>query len=242
MAAAGIDSREFGMDKFIEKYSKVFESKLMGFVKKLKVPMQNVILAKDCPRDTIWRMDVYKEYKQNRGAKTSKQLEPEVFSHTYNEMLPRLLKTHKIRMISYKRAEADDIIAIIHGKLRKDYPESKIYVLTCDTDLLQLIDDMTVVYDFQLKSLVKASIAPFLDVYVRWKVIQGDVSDNIPAIDTKIGKVTAEKLARNEELLKKRLENERVRQDYERNDLLINLARIPEDIRLGVEVEFMKNT
>jgi 5'-3' exonuclease len=88
--------------------------------------------------------------------------------------------------------------------------------------------------DFQMKSLVKAPLKPVLNVYLEYKVICGDESDNIPAIDNKIGKVTAAKLATNPDMLAKRLMSPEVKANYERNHTLINLTRIPQDIQDGI--------
>lgn len=237
MSAAQINKEDFSDEEFIAKYSKMFHNKIIEYAKKLKTPLGNVILAKDCPRDQIWRMDIFPEYKQNRSIR-GKPIEPFVFQHTYNTLIPQLLAQYNTTMLGYPKAEADDVIAVLHAKIRAAHPNLPITVMTCDTDLLQLSNHeetcKTHIMDFQMKSLVKAPIKPVLHVYLEYKIICGDESDNIPAIDNKIGKVTAAKLATNPDLLAKRLIVPEVKANYERNQTLINLARIPRDIQDGI--------
>lgn len=220
-------------EEFITKYKKLFYSKLYEYCKTFHVPYFNVVLAQDCPRSEIWRMDLFPEYKKNRSR--PQKIDPAVFTVTYNTLIPNL-KERGMHSVSYPRAEADDIIAVFHGALRKESSNLLIYIMTCDMDLLQLIDNYTHVLNFQMKSLVKLHVQPYMDVFVKWKVIMGDDSDNIPAIDAKIGKITANKLARCAESLSKRLKSSlKVAENYERNDKLINLQRIPIDIKNGIE-------
>ena len=62
------------------------------------------------------------------------------------------------------------------------------------------------------------------------KILRGDESDNIPSIDKKIGKVTAETLARNPEALAAKLQNPQVKANFERNQVLIDMSKIPDYI------------
>jgi 5'-3' exonuclease len=73
-----------------------------------------------------------------------------------------------------------------------------------------------------------------MDVFGIWKAIRGDVSDNIPAIDKKIGDKTAAKLATNKDILDEKLKNVRVRDRFELNKRLIMFEYIPDDIRSKV--------
>jgi 5'-3' exonuclease len=226
MITAKIDD-SFTIEQFRSKFTKLFEQFLKQSSKKLKVPLNNVILARDCPRNEIWRMKIYPEYKQNRN-KNFQTFDPMIFAYTYNELLPSLVEKHKMQLIGCDNAEGDDIIAIISRRLKtKDITT---YILSLDNDLLQLQDDNVRVFDFQLKPLAKAPTLRIMDIYLKWKTILGDDSDNIPSIDKRIGKITAERLARSPELLKEKLSNQTVLQNYKRNDLLINFDHIPEHI------------
>ena len=53
-------------DKFIQKYEKNYIGIIKRIVKNRNIPWKNVIIVKDCPRDEIWRHDIYEEYKATR--------------------------------------------------------------------------------------------------------------------------------------------------------------------------------
>ena len=54
-------------DIFVEKFQKTFISKIHDFIKYFKLPENTIkIVAQDCHRSNIWRMDIYSQYKGNR--------------------------------------------------------------------------------------------------------------------------------------------------------------------------------
>jgi 5'-3' exonuclease len=225
--AAGIDSSTFSDDDFLQKYSSIFKSKLLGYQKKLKVPFENIILAKDCPRVNIWRNEIFPEYKGNRQ-KCVANLDPLIFTQTYTEILPELISKYGIHVIEHDCAESDDIIAVICQTIQRNEVNSKVTILSLDTDFLQLLNPNIDILDFNLKSISeKAQIQKVLDIYLLWKIIQGDKSDNIPAIAERIGAVSAESLARNPIVLEKKLQDEITKKNYERNKTLISFECIP---------------
>ena len=214
-------------DTFREKFRKVFVENILMYAKKLKVPTQNVVLARDCPRVSIWRMRVYPEYKQTR-VRDIANFDPYIFQITYDELIPKMEQEYGVRSCAVEEAEADDIIAVLARQLKSKHMQ--VHILSCDNDFIQLIDDQVHVTDFQMKSLVKGVYEKLFDVYLTWKLIYGDESDNIPSIDKKIGKVTAETLARNPEALAAKLQNPQVKSNYERNAALIDMSKIPDYI------------
>ena len=51
---------------FMERFEKVFISKIKEFIKKLKLINPMIIVANDCHRKDIWRMELSPKYKANR--------------------------------------------------------------------------------------------------------------------------------------------------------------------------------
>ena len=51
---------------FREKFIKTFKEKIKEIPKKLKIKEFEIIAARDCSRENIWRNKIYKEYKANR--------------------------------------------------------------------------------------------------------------------------------------------------------------------------------
>ena len=235
IALSGKEKDSFSIEQIISQFSRLFQSNLKDIVKKLKVDWNNVILARDCPRKQIWRLASYPDYKKSRDAKTP-TFEPAIFGHAYNELIPRMIEQHKISMLQYENAEADDVIAILHRKLRTTYPTVPITILSMDSDFIQLHDKYTNIFTFLLKDLTAPVPIDRIGKYLLWKIIKGDDSDNIPAIDKRIGPATAWSLALNDKLLEEKLNsNEVVKKNYERNSLLINFDNIPLNIRIAVE-------
>lgn len=227
-------------DTFRDKYRKLFLENILMYARKLKVQTNNIILAQDCPRQTIWRMKIYPEYKQTR-TKDIANFDPYVFQMTYDELVPKLVKEYGIKVCGVEEAEADDIIAVVSKQLAA--AGRCVYVLSCDNDFIQLQGDKIKVMDFQMKSLVKGAYEKLFDVYLNWKIIYGDESDNIPSIDKKIGRVTAETLARNPDQLAAKLQNPHIKANYDRNEQLIDMNKIPEEIvRRIIEVYEKLNT
>lgn len=225
-------NKQVGEDALHQQYDKLFETQLKKFVKEFKLSSwTNLIVARDCPRCEIWRRDMYAEYKGTRP--TEQTIPTSFFEHVYQELLPRLVNKYGFSIVSCDRAEADDVIAVCHNTLRADaeYQQRPVIILSMDSDFLQLYGDFTKCYDFKLKDVSMHLSAEKLDKYLHWKIIRGDDSDNISAIDAKIGDATAWKLAFDEALLQRKFDADaQVRERFLRNDLLINFANIPKHI------------
>lgn len=207
-------------DVFVEKYDKIFEKTLTDLKTLYKVDWDNIILVKDCARETIWRNKFYHDYKATRDT-SNKNFDKEVFVHTYKRLLPKLKSTYGFKDIHCDELEADDVIAIIHRTIRKIKDDISICIITNDNDYTQLCDKHTIIRNLQGKSIKTDDI----EVFLKMKIIQGDKSDNIPAISKKIGPKTAEKIAADvEDYLTK---NPEARIAYNLNKLLIDFNDIP---------------
>lgn len=222
-------------EEMLEMFSRMFETSLVAMKKKLKFAWKNLYLIQDCPRENIWRMKLYPDYKQNRLDKSETGFNPIVFVETYKTIAPRMIKDYGIHMYGYDGAEADDVIAILHGHIRATQPDQGVIVITNDNDYLQLKDHATTLLNSNLKDISERYDQDTLDHFGLWKAIRGDDSDNIPAIDKKIGDKVALRLALNPELLQERLAgNAQVRAQFELNQTLIMFERIPSAIKEGV--------
>jgi len=205
---------------FVDKYDKMFEKTLVDIKTLYNVEWDNTILVKDCSRDTIWRNKHYKEYKGTRD-NSNKNFDKEVFVHTYKRLLPRLKTIYGFADIHCDDLEADDVVAIMHRTIRKLTPDTKIYIITNDNDYTQLCDNNTIIKNLQGKTITTEDSNMFL----KMKIIQGDKSDNIPAIAKKIGPKTAEKIAADLETYLDK--NPEARKIYDLNKLLIDFKEIP---------------
>lgn len=235
ISGKGFVEGEQGRKDMIEMFTRLFEQQLTTMKKKLGIPWSRFYLAQDCPRENIWRMSLFGDYKKNRVDKDgTSDFDPIVFVHTYNTIIPELKRKYGIGLLHHPRAEADDVIAIMHGYLRSQNPEQKIIVITNDNDYVQLHDSHTTILNSNLKDLTSRFDAETLGVFGLWKAIRGDDSDNIPAIDKKVGDKVALKLATCTKTLEERCKIPGVADRLELNKKLIMFEFIPDDIRKEV--------
>lgn len=167
------------IEEFVTKYENIFFKTINDLVNKLRIPWSNVILCKDCSRKTIWRNEIYSEYKSTREQSHIKSGFDghEIFKYTHNHIIPKYQKLYNFKYISSENAEADDIIAICAIHFSEKY-NSNIHILTSDNDYTQLLkySNITII-DMKMKKRV--SIEPKKDLWN--KILTGDKSDNIPA-------------------------------------------------------------
>jgi 5'-3' exonuclease len=222
-------------DEFNNRFYTGFENFMTKLKKKLGLPnFNNVFFAKDTSRSMIWRNAVFPEYKTNRDEK-SQDFDPAIFTHVHEVIVPELSKKLGVRVLAFPEAEADDIIAVSCKYIRSKH-KSPIVILSNDNDFVQLHNLGIQIINANFINIVGRFTQEQLDVYVLWKVIKGDKSDNIPEIDKKIGDKVALKLATNPALLAKRIESStKVADQYAINSTLIDFKNIPKNIQEGIE-------
>ena len=214
--------------EFAAKYEKMFEQCLRNLVKVYDVPWENVVFAKDCPRESIWRFQYYTEYKGTRDDNRLDNFDRTVFIRTFTEVLPRL----GCQVLSHRCLEADDIVAILTRNLATMNPDNLIVIITNDNDYVQLLDETKniIVVNLQGKQLRERIEIEDKSKYIIYKTITGDKSDNIPSIAKKCGPKTALKMAEDpselEALFRK---NHDAKTQFELNSLLMNFDKIPKE-------------
>lgn len=227
--------------QYIDMYERMFEKHLLNIKKKCKCEWTNLFLLADCPREEIWRNQYYTDYKKNRDLKVKQELIPEVFGKTYSSIIPRLQTSFKFNLIRSARAEADDIVGVLKMHIRDKYSTRPIVIISNDNDYIQLIDNHTKVYNHAFKNLLERIPKEILNavdeniignVFLTYKILKGDISDNI----TPVSKMSNKKmlslvLKTKEDEFEDCMLNEKFKQMYDRNNLLINLSMTPNDIK-----------
>jgi 5'-3' exonuclease len=219
---------------FVEKYTKMFEKSLLDLVKKYRVSWHNMVFFKDSPREEIWRNAIFPEYKQGRQDKED-TFNKNIFKLTYGVILPQMMEKYGLQCFGYNKLEADDLIAITKTKVRDQGSFAEIVIVTNDNDYIQLYDDHTRIVNLQGKDLKdRVPVAP--EFYLKFKIIGGDKSDCIPAIMTKLGPKTAEKLSTDQAQLDKYFEKHPgAKAQYDINAQLIDMCNIPGEFKAAVE-------
>ena len=153
-------------DIFMEKYKKLFFDKILKICRKNSIEHSNIVFAIDCKHTTIWRNNVYQEYKGTRqeSHKRSKFYAFGLFKLVIEELLPEFSAKHNNTVLKVEECEADDIVAniVIHLENERksnmngdefdidnyDSTDSrKIFILASDTDYIQLCDSNVILID-----------------------------------------------------------------------------------------------
>ncbi len=187
-----------------------------------------------------FRGEMYPEYKANRDEA------PDDFGPQVERCLELLAKM-EVPVVGVDRYEADDVIATMAERLRRERPEVEIRIISRDKDLTQVLRDGVQLFDVHKDEHVTAA-----DVFktegvkpehvVDILTLMGDTVDNIPGVPG-IGPKTAAKLileygsvdslmANIDKIKGKRRENLEASRD------LISLSRSLVQLKDDVEFEF----
>ncbi len=143
---------------------------------KKRIPSDHICLAFDAPGETF-RDEVYKEYKATRPPA------PEDLPFQIQKV-KELGKHLGIPCFELEGYEADDILATFAQRLKD---KGKVYIVSFDKDLLQLVNDSIFVYDayqdvvYDRKKVVEKIGAP-PERIVEFLALTGDASDNVPGV------------------------------------------------------------
>ena len=215
---------------FMDKFHKKFIDMFQDLVKKYQP--NEIILAMDGSKN--WRKQIYQEYKATRKNSNSQIYDDQIFIYLKDVIIPEIVESFSAMRILEPTAEGDDVISVLKKHNRNKDMERKIVIITSDTDMCQLIDENTDVYDLKGKNLRTVLEKDNLSAsqYLVQKCILGDKSDNIPSVFPKCGKKTVAKYLENMDLFNAQLNSSPdYIERYKHNQLLINLDNIPQEIQ-----------
>lgn len=161
-----------------------------------------VIICFDGKGGSKRRKKMYPDYKANRAVNrrltrldnfTSVDDEKVAMGQQLQRLVEYLEKL-PVTVMATENIEADDAIAYICQQV---YPKSQCFIMSSDTDFLQLVDDRVVVWaptkkKFFFKENVKDAFGCNSQNYILYKTLMGDKGDNVPGIKG-LGKKTLEK-------------------------------------------------
>jgi len=152
-----------------------------------------------CLEGKSWRKAVYSPYKKNRvvdamSVTEEEKAESEMFWKTYETFTSYIKEKTNVSVLRHERAEADDLIArFIHL-----HPNDTHYIISTDSDYVQLITDKVFQYNgvanelITLSGYLKDTGKPILDKKTKQpklledpqyllfkKIIRGDAGDNV---------------------------------------------------------------
>jgi len=156
---------------FVSMLAKLLRERRPGFV---------ALVIDAAGDDRTFRSQIYPEYKANR------QPAPLDFSSQVERCL-QFVRLLGIPVYAVESVEADDVIATIARRVRREHPNLRVRIVSRDKDLAQLVDERTTLFDpqagtdvgpdelFESKGIRAAQVADML-------ALMGDASDNIPGV------------------------------------------------------------
>ena len=188
-----------------------------------------------------WRRDYFPNYKQNRKKGREKDNKDwDAIFGCLNKIKAEFKENLPYKYLEVYGCEADDIIAT----LCKHNQNEKIMIVCGDKDFIQLHKYPNVKqYSPILKKMVNGHNP---NTYIKEHILKGDTSDGIPNVlsqdDTFIDGIRQRPLGR------KKIENwldmhiddlpSEVKRNYQRNNTLINLDNVPEELEKEIMVSF----
>ena len=205
-----------------------------------------------CDSKHYWRRDYFPNYKANRKKdRESSGYDWNFIFTTLNNVRDEIKEYFPYKVIEIYGAEADDIIAILTKQVQDD-PDN--IIISSDKDFIQLHGLHVQQYSPVSKKLVN-NISPL--EYLREHIIKGDRSDGVPNVlspDDTFTESKRQKPIRKTMLItlteamdkwepKDLFQLAKCNRDtwvrnWQRNETLINLDKIPQDIRDKILREF----
>ena len=182
-----INNEDIETDEFLNIFKKNYFKTLKKMIKRFRIKFVNVYLVRDCPRDNIWRINEFNNYKKNRETtlkyKKNKLDVGKIFRYVYSNIYPFLVENYGINVIKVNEAEADDVIAVMTKYYNYVNQCNNIYIVSEDKDMYQLLKYKKVqIYSMKFKRL---GLNINYEDILRDKIINGDKTDNIPSINIK---------------------------------------------------------
>jgi len=212
-------------EEFVAKFKKVCIAKITMLPIVLSIENPIIIVAKDCKRENIWRMNLFPPYKATRKYDGFKG--GPFFKLAYDSVFKEAGVKY---ILKHRSLEADDCIAITAKHLVQK-PSNNITIITSDTDYLQLIRPRIQLVNLKLKPVQtekNSTMNPNKDLFI--KIIKGDKSDNIPKLFDRCGKKKVDYYYQNPDMFLAELEKQNITQNFERNRKLIDFRFIPQDL------------
>ena len=189
-----------------------------------------------------WRRDFFPNYKAGRRKGREKDSRDwDLIFGVLNKIKAEFKENLPYKYLEVYGAEADDIIATLCKNFCND---DKIMIVSGDKDFIQLQKYSNVT---QYSPLLKKYVNGHDPVtYIKEHILKGDTSDGVPNVLSPDN--TFVDGMRQRPLGKKKIENwldididdlqDEVKRNYQRNDTLINLDKIPAELEKEIMVEF----
>lgn len=231
-------------------------SGLKYYKKKYHYEYGDMVLA--CDGKEYWRKELFPYYKANRKATRDKSdLDWKLIFDTISDIRQDLAEHFPYRVMHFDHIEADDIIAVLckwtqnNGMVDRGMFEEKqpVLIVSSDGDFKQLHkhDNVKQYSPIQKKMVTTNGNQEYME-----KITKGDVGDGIPNVLSADSVLITEGV-RQTKMTSSRLQefvtngrdacrNDDERRNWDRNNQLINLDMIPENIQTIIINNYTNNT
>jgi 5'-3' exonuclease len=209
---------------------------IRGHVRRFKQEYGEVILC--CDNRTYWRKEYFAFYKANRKKNRDKStLDWKLIFDILSKLKEELKENFPYKVIDVTGAEADDIIGTLAPR---HCASEKVLIISSDGDFLQLQMYANIKQYNPTQKKFVVSVNPMDEL--KAKIISGDSGDGIPNIlspgDTFVRGIRQKTMTegRMTEYMGKHYTDydETAKIGFTRNQVLIDLRNIPEDIRNSI--------
>ena len=221
---------------------------IRGINKKFRKDYGELVIASDGKHS--WRKQIFPNYKANRKKNREQSGHDwETIFDVINRIKSELKEFMPYKLLELETAEADDVIAVLIRKMEKivcPNHAKKILIVSGDKDFIQLHNDNVKQYNPILNKYVGKDETP--GIYIKEHILKGDRSDGVPNILSDDNVFVEGR--RQRPLSKKKINelicagflytalNDEERKNYERNQKLIDLTYIPQELEEKIKSEF----
>ena len=221
---------------------------LRGINKKFRKDYGELVIASDGKHS--WRKQIFPNYKANRKKNREQSGHDwETIFDVINRIKSELKEFMPYKLLEVETAEADDVIAVLIRKMEKIVGPNhakKILIVSGDKDFIQLHNEWVKQYNPILNKYVGKDETP--SIYIKEHILKGDRSDGVPNILSDDNVFVEGR--RQRPLSKKRINelicagflytalNDEEQKNYDRNQKLIDLTYIPQELEEKIKSEF----
>lgn len=215
---------------------------LRSYAKQFKSQYGDIIIA--CDSKKYWRREIFPFYKAHRKKdRENSGLDWHLIFETLNKIRDELKLYFPYRVLEVEGAEADDIIAVLTARMS---PNENILILSSDKDFVQLQKYPNV---FQYSPILKRFVTTAdPKQFIKEHILRGDRGDGIPNF---LSPDNTFALGERQKVISKKKFVEWVNSDpkefcitdtmmrgYKRNQLLVDLDCVPENIKENIVKAF----
>ena len=199
-----------------------------------------------------WRRDEFKFYKAHRKkAREESDLDWQLIFDTLSEISDDLVEHFPYKVIHFDKAEADDVIGVL-VKWTNDFGNhQRNMIISSDKDFkqLQVYGNVEQFSPMQKKKVILKQNE--YQTFLIEHIVRGDTGDGVPNIlspDDVIMDETARQKPITQKVLRRffdkgrdACENDEERQRWDRNEQLVDLNKIPENIQNEILEQYLNN-